>query len=497
MILLSNIYTHFHLFRYILLSLIILLLLSCISSCSKELETDIVAHVGDIAINVEEFNLTYQYNPYLSRIQNTEEAKLIHLQTLIAVKMIAQEGYNKNYDDKSQIRALSKQFKREAMIENLWQVEIKNNITVSEQEVYEAYLKSKRTRLFKYLIFPDKQLAERAYQHLKNGMSFSDVAQINGIEPRLIPEDSVSFGSDLNTLESFVFQLGINEIGNPLKIGQYFFIIKHLDDNVDIFTSADDFNKEYKRIEKIIRNRKQKTYFQNYIKSKFNSPPYNLNKQTFKRLVQRLEELINVKTVDNHSENPGTMNYILDETTEQLGPFLESPVVDFDRDTPWTVRTLLDRLQVSPYPLIFTSPGKFRSSMIAATKMLLDDQVLVSLARKADLEKSVFVQSQSRMWTDYLVFQNVLKDFGSLSDTSATMEGTFKLGARLDEYLLNLTSNYNISIDMAVFDSLEPLKSDMVVMKTHFPQRVIAPVLIPLNNTPKFVQYISTKFIQN
>ncbi len=114
--------------------------MSCISSCSKEPETDTVARVGDTDIYVEEFELTYQFNPYLSRIQDTRQAKIIHLQTLIAEKLIAQEGYSDGYGDKPQIKALSEQFKREAMIENLWQVEIKNNITVSEQEVYEAYL---------------------------------------------------------------------------------------------------------------------------------------------------------------------------------------------------------------------------------------------------------------------------------------------------------------------------------------------------------------------
>ena len=129
--------------------------------------------------------------------------------------------------------------------------------------------------------------------------------------------------------------------------------------------------------------------------------------------------------------------------------------------------------------------------------MLLDDQVLVTLAQKADLEETNYVQSQSRMWTDYLVFQDVLKDFGSPSNSNDTNETVLQLGDRLDDYLIILSEKYNVSINKTLFDTLAPLKSNMVIMKTHFPQRVIAPVLIPLNNTPKFQQYISSKFIQN
>jgi len=474
-----------------------ILFVICTHSCSKKPDPNIVARVGDINITLEEFELTYQFNPYLSRIPESRQAKTIHLQTLIAEKLIAQEGYRDGYGDRPQIKALSEQYTREALIENLWQDEIRSKITISESEIYDAYLKSKRTRLFKYLIFPDGQMAERAYLHLKNGVSFSDVAQMNGINPDFIPEDSVSFGSNLDFLESFVFQLGSNEIGKPIKIGQYYFVVKQMEDKVDIFTSADDYKRQYKRIDKILRKRKQKTYYQDYIKSNFTKPPYNLDRQTFKILVKKLEEVLIVNTSEQRSTIQGSTNYILENSFEHLGAFLESPIVFFEGENQWTIKTLLKRLQISPYPIVLSSPGKFRSSMIAATKMILDDEILVTLAQKADLEQSTFVQSQSHMWTDYLVFQKALKDFGSLSVSNEEKKGELQISNRLDNYLLDLINKYDISINKVLFDTLAPIKSDMVVMKTHFPQRVIAPVLIPLNNTPKFQQHISSKLIQN
>ena len=459
-----------------------------------------MARIGDSFISLEEFELTYQFNPYLSQIQDIQQAKRIHLQTLIAEKMIALEGYRQSYENKPQIKALREQLKREALIEKLWQDEIQKNITVSEREVYDAYLKSKRTRIFKYLIFPDRQIVQRAYLHMKNGISFSEVAQMNGIDPNLIPEDSVSFGSDLNALESYVFQLNLNEVGKPIKIGQYFFLIKHLDEKIDIFTSADDFKRQYRRIEKIIRKRQQSVFYQKYIKNKFDKPPYRLNKQVFKILVQKLEDLFNISTFDKQSNIRENTNYILGKAPDQLGQFLETPVVGFRGEIQWTVKTLLTRLQISPYPVIVETPGKFRSSMIAATRMILDDEVLVSLALNADLENTAYVRSQSQMWEDYLVFQEVLKNLGltiSPTDSNDALNPAFNLGTKIDEYLMNLTDKYDLTIYKSVFDTLAPGKSDMVVTKTHFPQRTIAPVIIPLNYVPRFQNYISSKLFQN
>ena len=258
------------------------LFLCLLYSCSSDPDTVRIAQVGDLYVGQEEFELTYQFNPYFISYTDPGQAKDLLLKTLIAEKMLVQEGYVQGLAELPAITQLTEQYKREALIEKFWQEEIKEQIVISEQEVYDAYLRSKRIRFFRYLTFSDGESALRAYQHLDNGLPFTEVAKLNGLDNGSIPLDSITFGSELNTLEEQVFQLPLNGISPPFKMGQYFFVINLIEEKTDIFTSEDDYNRQYRQIKKRIRQRKQFSSFQNYIRKKFSKPPYQLDKIQFK-----------------------------------------------------------------------------------------------------------------------------------------------------------------------------------------------------------------------
>jgi hypothetical protein len=465
-------------------------------ACSVEPEIEKVATVGDLYISKEEFELTYQFNPHLSQIKNPTTAKYLLLRTLIAQKIIVQENYDKNQHENPQIKELIDQFEREALIEKLWQAEISDQINISEEEIYNAYIKSKKKRIYQYLIFKDIQQAENAYQQMQEGYNFSRVAQLHGIDPEIIPTDSISFGSDLDVLEDHIFQMSINQISKPLKTGQYYLIVKLINEKHNIFTSENDFQKEYKRLVKSLRKRKQREYFQDYIKSNIDRPPYHLDRKVFKRMIQEMERIIDFKSKSKISPQQPLINRAYYEAVNRMDDIKDEQVVNFDSDEPWTVRTLLTRIEVSPYPIELTSPGKFRSSMIAATKMTLDDGILVRLARKSNLDQSDYVKAQKQMWQDQIIYKKVLGKFirmSSISDSSNQMP-MYKLDEKsLDSFLTNAAEKYEVTVFSDVLDTLTLSKSDMVVMKTHFPERTIGPVIQPLMNLPEFKKALSGK----
>jgi len=297
-------------------------------------------------------------------------------------------------------------------------------------------------------------------------------------------------------MEKIVFQLALNEISPPLKIGQYYFIVKLLKEKLDLFTSETDFSNNYKRLAKILRKRKQREYFDTFIKSSFDKPPYRLNQALFKQTVQYIEDRVEFNRPSSKQIQNLSNGRIYQEAIQNLGDFQHTPVVNFENGYQWTIQMLLNRLQVGPYPVEFSSPGKFRMSMIAATKMSLDDQVLVELAKAHGLEESLVVSLQTTMWKDHLVYKSMLNDLLTKQDLSNSLVTEISSGRyekQIDNYLANIVGKYDINVYSDILDTLTLSKTDMVVMKTHFPKRTLAPVIQPFLNLPKFDKLLSSR----
>jgi len=328
-------------------------------------------------------------------------------------------------------------------------------------------------------------------------MSFAKIAAANGISSDMIPSDSISFGSELFEMEKAVFQLKLNEISPPLKIGQYYFIIKLLKEKSDLFTSEADFSDNYKRLAKILRKRKQREYFNRFIKSRFDRPPYHLDKTVFKQMVQYIEGRVIFDRPSVKQNQDLSNERIYRDAIQNLGDYQNVPVIAFENGNKWTIEFLLNRLQVGPYPIEFTNRGKFRMSMIAATKMTLDDQILVDLALANGLDKSSTVTHQTIIWKDHIVYQSKLKDILKRAERSDNLPGeksTVKYEKQIDTYLANVAAKYQIQIYTDILDTLTLSKTDMVVMKAHFPKRTLAPVIQPFLNLPKFDHLLTSQY---
>jgi hypothetical protein len=477
------------------------ILINYIVGCSAEKKDDIIAAVGDLSISREEFKLTYQFNPYLAQITNPQTAKYYHLNTLIASKMFAQEGYSKKVQEAPSVKQIIEQFEREALIEKLWQDKIVDQVLISEDEVYQAYVNSKYTHIFQYFIFENSEEAENVYKQLGKGTNFQTIASLRGIPPETIPIDSLSFGSDIPGLEEKVMQMTIDEVSTPVQLGHYFFIVKLINKKQNLFSSEADFKKNYRKLEKTLRKRKQQQAFNSYIKKNLKQAPYILNKKIFKQLVQQLESTIDFQYQKKTKQTTQLPENISQEDIKNLGDILLENVVKFSNNNLWNIQKLLSRIRVSPYPIEFSSPGKFRSSMITATKMVLDDQVLVDLAQYLKIEKTTYVTTHRQMWQDHTIYKLVLRDLVQdmvfTADSVDQEKKQKKYLERIDDYLADIAGKYSVTLYKDILDTLKLSKTDMVVMKTHFPQRTIAPVIQPLTYLPKFENILSAQAIKD
>ncbi len=440
-----------------------LLIIIVLFGCQKKEELPVVARVDGKEITLQEFKLSYQFNPFLSRIKQPDSAKKALLKSLIAEKLIALKGQS----EQEQIADFLEAYKREATIEAFWKEVIEPRIKIDDNELREAYFRSKTKKIVQYLLFTDAQEAERAAKLLDEGMSFEELAQLRGFDSQTILSDTIEFNGTLPAIEDQVFKMKPGEISQPVQEGFYYFILKVTGEKIDLFTSENDFNARLYSLRKKLKRRKMQEAMAEYLAQNVPSPPYQISKEKIKKTLQMVENAIMAEQ-DNLQKNEGLTADIYNSLQRMESSLLNEPIVTFYDGQTWTIRQLLKRMAFASYPLRMENRGLFRKSFLLALRNVLDDQVILNEAKKRNLQNSLYVKQQVAMWRDYLLFKKGLAQIlrgKSLFDPQPVYQ-----------YLNQTASQYAIQVNTTLLDTLKIKKTDMAVLKQHFPGRIAVPV---------------------
>jgi len=437
-------------------------------NCSQKNQSSVVASVGDKKITLSEFRDMYQFNPSLAGIKSDVAAKRLLLQSLIAEKLLATAAVTHGLADQPKTKAWFEEFKREALIEKLWQDSIFSKIQISQNELLEAYRQSKQKRVVQYFLYDDSTQAALDYSRLRGAMTFTELARLKGFSLKTIPQDTILSDTRLPSIRPQVYRMKINEVSSPIKEGRYYFILKLTNILTNVFQSQDDFEQQQSKLAKTIRLRKSARKFAEYKQRHFKTAPYTLDKEIFKKMVRAMDSYL---FSSGRVKPKGNRLGIDLEKNASLGNMAQEAVVHFNDGRVWTVKELLRRAEVAPYPIEFKARGEFRLSILAAVKHVLDDEALAQEALRLGLGKTAYVRNQRQMWSDYLLYELEKSKISQKKKTAAAKSKAF-----LRE-LSALVKQHDIHINHAILDTLSVSRANMFVFKTHFPERTIVPAL--------------------
>ncbi len=439
----------------------LLVILFFIYSCRSKHSKPLVGRVGDKNITLAEFSDIYRFNPNLAQIKNSKSAKKLLLNALIVEKLLAAMAERSGMMNRPMLKAYKNEFKREALIEKFWQNSIFSQIRITKKELRIAYRASKEKRVVRFLSFADSAQAWQVFHQLKKGTNFG-ILKDAGI-------DTITFESRLPAIRSQVFKMRLNQISPPVLEGGHYFILKLVDTVENIFRSKADLDQHRHKLEKILRLRKSYKVYRAYLHRHFKEAPYSINKTLFKRLVQLLDGQIFRKNKIYKDFFRADL-----EKNSALGAIWQKPIVHFKNGKQWTVKELLRRIEIAPYPIDFKKRGRFRMSMIAAVKHILDDELIAGEAQRLGLDKTDYVQAQQQMWMDYIL---------SEMEKTCIWQGETNPEKRQKLLLKEMAPEIKkakVYINYALLDTLSLSRTDMFVYKTNFPERYIAPALKPV-----------------
>jgi hypothetical protein len=400
--------------------------------------------VGDREISISEFKDRLNFNPVIDKLSAQKYKEKI-LSSIIAEALLSRL---QKIDQPEIVLLMSEQKHREAVIENLWNEVIFKDIVINDSLLWNFYKNTNKERKIDFAVFKD-------FPRAKNFKSAWE--ENNPQAKKIIQKDTLSFTGNIHVLENDVFNTKLLNIAGPIKIGRKYLVYKPIKEWQKGVLSKENFAQNIKSIKKQYLKYSKQKHFNAYVKKSFKKQNYVLNKGVFKEFTQYLEKQVLGKpglTVSN-KELMGLPN------DDKINELTKKQIVRFANDQNWTVGDLLKRLVTAPYPLNYSSNDAFRYSMIRATKRILDDELLFFKGLENGLDKSVYVKQQSDMWNDFY---------------KAQFNGTELQSAKVLKITLDrLQSVIPIKIFKETLDTLTYEKSDMMVLKTHFPGQTIVP----------------------
>lgn len=278
----------------ILIPLIVIYLLS---SCSSEKRVDYVAKVGDEPITIEEFS--EDYNSFLLTTGLKDNLKIRHdfLKTMIDEETLFQYVTESNFTKKPEIKKRLKRQRDQVYLNYYFKKDIYPDLKVTDQEVREAFKRSKIKIHARHLFAPDLEKAKQLKKSLESGRSFSELAKKNFHDPALASKNGdigwFSFGETDPAFENAAYVLDLNEISEPVKTNRGYSIIQVLEKKQDVFATENELKIREKDLRQEIKKRKQAGFLENKTDKIFLDIGMKFNQKLVRNMFDNLYKIKN------------------------------------------------------------------------------------------------------------------------------------------------------------------------------------------------------------
>lgn len=253
-----------------------------------------------IVASVDKYNITFQefldrYEDYLifTGVQDNMQARFAILNNMI------NEILMRNFDDNSKVynnpeyKKESEWVKKETTLAFLKDREVYAKITCTEDELREAYKRSKVKLAVRHLYASTEKEADNLYKLVKMGISFNELAKQAFTDSVLQNNGGylgyITWGDTDPEFENAAYSLKVGEVSLPVKTEHGYSIIKVDDRIADPFVTEDNFVKMKHKLERAVRISKKKPNELAYLKSVFNQNKVELNEKALLAILDDMQ----------------------------------------------------------------------------------------------------------------------------------------------------------------------------------------------------------------
>ena len=405
-------------------ALIIIIFLLHTEIFSQSFNQPYVARVGSKVISDSEFLERYEFTPGFKRHikQMDDSNKLEFLFTLIAEKLFALEAKNLKLDTTEVIKFSRRAFERMFVRDKLFQEEIRNKISVTDNELIEATIKNNSRLYVNFLFSQDRAEIDQLYNYLKEGISFDSIlVESPEYEEQKEPIE-VLFGQMEETIEDSLFRMKVSEFTKPILTPDGWYIFRLVNKSQNLFITDKDKENAKKTIARILENRKlikrQKEFYAEYFRDK----KVDVDAKLFEILAQKISSVFEYKR-NNFTYQPNQPTYLdasdVIKIENEIGnEILTKPFVRF-QDQPISLKEFIRLLAFDGFNSKEYKINYIRTALDFQTKRFIEQELFYREGLKRGYHKLPDIQNEIERWTDNYLFQmlqNQIVDSIQVSD---------------------------------------------------------------------------------
>jgi parvulin-like peptidyl-prolyl isomerase len=486
---------------------LILLFLSC-----NQNEYSGIASVDSVQISSLEFEDRLNFNPFLTQIEDDEQTSKFVLSALIAEKVLLLEA-NQYYRIKSdsELDVLINQRKKEVMIEQIRRDSVESLIHIQTEDLEKEYDRALRQIEIEYVAVADKEEAELVRNQIDKPDDFYPVIrqymENKGWGAEQIPTKIITWGKENLSLEDSIYRLGENEVSEPIPANGEYYIIKVDKISSTLKPANEDFERRLPALKDRVTRRKILDRYTQFYNRQISSLVGNIDAP---KLIAILHNILINAISDWENINHGKLNQnqpwndqlVLnnDQLNEKV---MNETIIRFPDKVIWSFSDVLRNLKYGPYAFNYSNPDQFLKSVYMNTRLLAEHEAIYKRAVQLDYEKHQNVQDEYRMWAAYfrankfrhqLLGKKENEWFSAGIDSSAF--GLKRLEF-LDVFLCEVVKKYSIKINQKKLRQVTVNRQNMVVVKSHFANRLVAPPLEVLTALPNWTKRMTEVFRRN
>lgn len=234
--------------------------------------------------------------------------------------------------------------------------------------------------------------------------------------------------------------------------------------------------------------------FMKYFKTMMTGKKTEVPPAGLKFLAERLEEIFHIgedTTWMVRKLNPSPLNAIeFSQADQSLGANLNEILVRFDDGAEWTIKEILQRLSVGMYHLDFSNQKKFRLSLREALLTMIEQEYVYQAAVQEGLDKSPAVAVEVAMWRENMQAQLLVQQLTTLENATEVQPAQTEL---LAQTLLALAETHRLQINAEILRRTEVTNAGLLLLKTHFPGRMVTPPSLPLEHLTVWQEKVAAK----
>ncbi|MEW6193657.1 MAG: peptidylprolyl isomerase [Bacteroidota bacterium] len=256
------------------------------------LPKNVVAIVDTHKISLEEFTNRYEDYLFTSGVKDNRLVRRAILDNMINEILLLHYDNNDLIFQSKEYQNELEWARKQTILSFLKDQEVYANITASDAEIREAYLKSNEKIAARHLFAETEEEANNLYQLLMTGADFNQLAKQVFSDTTLANNGGYlgffSWGDMDPNFEDAAYSLKIGEISKPVKTKYGYSIIKLEDRRPHPLLTEDEYLRKKSHMESVVKIRKKRPAEIEYLSKLFNPNNLKIDKKILGNIYQNL-----------------------------------------------------------------------------------------------------------------------------------------------------------------------------------------------------------------